>query len=64
MVFPKQIGKGLFTIGDKIGNGAFGEVFMAKRSNGMALAIKFEDEKAKRKCLHKEIEVQKLFIYS
>lgn len=48
MVFPKIIKEGMFTIGDKIGNGSFGDVFMAKKRDGKMVAIKFEPIDAKK----------------
>lgn len=42
MAYPKIINNGMFTIGDKIGNGSFGDVFMAMKRNGKVVAIKFE----------------------
>lgn len=60
MEFPKIIDDGLFTIGDKIGNGAFGVVFKAKKRNGKDVAIKFEAVNAQKKFLQNEIEVGRL----
>lgn len=57
MAYPKTIGDGTFTIGEKIGNGAFDEVFFAKNKRNENIAIKFEKQNAKKKILLKEIEV-------
>lgn len=62
MVFPKIIKDGMFTVGEKIGNGSFGDVFMATKQNGKMVAIKFEPQKAKKQYLGNEIEVGKLLI--
>lgn len=49
-----------FEIIEKIGKGAFGDVYKAKMKKtmeGKIVAIKFEAKNAATKCLDKEIEV-------
>lgn len=54
---PKQIKDNLFIIGERIGKGAFGEVYKAKMQDDKDVAIKFEDRKATTRYLAKEISV-------
>lgn len=55
-MIPKQIKDNLFVIGDKIGNGNFGDVYKAK-FRGQDVAIKFEKKTEPIKCLQREIEI-------
>lgn len=51
-----NIGRKFFTISERIGKGAFGEVFKAKR-DGKEVAVKIEDRNANNKYLQIEIKV-------
>lgn len=53
---PKQIQNDLIIVGEKIGNGAFGDVYRAKFKN-REIAIKFENLKAKTLYLPNEVAV-------
>lgn len=54
---PKQIKDNLFTVGERIGKGAFGDVYKAKMKDGKDVAIKFEDRHGNNRCLQNEVSV-------
>lgn len=54
---PKQIKNNLFTVGERVGKGAFGDVYKAKMKDGKDVAIKFEERKGNNGCLQNEISV-------
>lgn len=56
-VVPKQIKNNLFTVGERIGKGSFGEVYKAKMKDGKEVAIKFEEQKENIRYLQDEILV-------
>lgn len=54
---PKQIKNNLFTVGERIGKGASGDVYKAKMNNGKEVAIKFESRGENIRHLQGEISV-------
>lgn len=56
-MIPTQIKNNFFTIGEKLGNGAFGDVYKAKMQGGKDVAIKFENKDKKSRYLQNEIEI-------
>lgn len=53
---PKKL-KDIFVVNEKIGNGAYGEVYMAKLYNKTDVAIKFEPISSKGSGILKEIDI-------
>lgn len=53
---PKKI-ENMFTVGEQIGKGSFGDVYEGEKNDGSKVAIKFEEWKKDKKN-YLEIEIQ------